>query len=206
MKRSLLVTAVMAVSSACTFDGTGLSAPSQQPSYFGDESDSTAWVPTTGADTPGETDDAPSTGAPTTGPGWSTEEATEPFSSSSDEGTGSPPAVCGDGAVEGDEQCDDGVSENADDGPCTANCLLARCGDGHVQVANGEDCDAGDFNVADPGYGECSLVCTRGPHCGDGKVGPTAEAWHAARQWTDVGVDLLCDDSSAHLYCVQVTP
>ena len=95
MKRSLLVTAVMAVSSACTFDGTGLSAPSQQPSYFGDESDSTAWVPTTGADTPGETDDVPSTGAPTTGPGWSTEEATEPFSSSSDEGTGSPPAVCG---------------------------------------------------------------------------------------------------------------
>lgn len=170
MNRSFMFPAIMAVGSACTFDATGLSVPSQQPSYFGDESDSTDPFPTTGSDTPTETDEAPSSGAPTTGPGSSGEGDTPAVSSSSDEDTGSLLAVCGDGMITGDEECDDGPGENADDRLCTANCLVARCGDGHLQAANGEECDAGGANVGDPGYVECSTDCKKGPYCGDGEV------------------------------------
>lgn len=171
MNRPSLFPAILAAGSACTFDATGLSAPSQQPSYFGDESDSTAPVPTTGAESPTEPGEAPSTDTPTTWPGSPEDGATDPASSSSDEDTGPPlPAICGDGVIAGDEQCDDGPGENSDDGSCTSSCLVARCGDGHLQAANGEACDAGVANVAMPGYDGCSLDCTRGPHCGDGEV------------------------------------
>ena len=38
------------------------------------------------------------------------------------------PAVCGDGAVDADEICDDGNNEQLD--ACTGVCQPARCGDG----------------------------------------------------------------------------
>lgn len=170
MSRNFMFPAILAAGAACTFDATGLSVPSQQPSYFGDESDSTDPLPTTGSDTPTEADEAPSTDSPTTGPGSSGEGATDPASSSGEEDTGSLPAVCGDGVIASGEECDDGLGENADDQLCTASCLVARCGDGHLQAANGEACDAGGANVREPGYGECSIYCERGPFCGDGEV------------------------------------
>lgn len=51
--------------------------------------------------------------------------------------------VCGDGIVEGDEVCDDGLNDGAYGG-CSADCdaLGPHCGDGHVDAD--EECDDGD--------------------------------------------------------------
>ena len=38
------------------------------------------------------------------------------------------PAECGDGTVNGEEECDDGNDVDTD--ACPGTCLLARCGDG----------------------------------------------------------------------------
>jgi hypothetical protein len=59
--------------------------------------------------------------------------------------------VCGNGIVEGDEQCDEGI-DNSDEAPdaCRMNCLLPSCGDGVVD--SGEGCDA-------PEAGVCSDTC-----------------------------------------------
>ena len=72
-------------------------------------------------------------------------------------------AVCGDGVVEGDEECDDGA-DNADDAACTAGCRAAVCGDG--LAGPGEGCDDGNRNDADA----CTNACTPA-ECGDGVVG-----------------------------------
>ena len=114
-------------------------------------------------------------GSPTTTGFGAATYATDSSASSSSDDTDQAPAVCGDGVVTGDEECDAGLGENADDRLCTSTCQHARCGDGHLQVANGEICDSGDANVAEPGYNGCSRTCTRGPHCGDGIVQPEAE-------------------------------
>lgn len=52
-------------------------------------------------------------------------------------------STCGDGAVEGAEECDDGEA-NSDDEPdaCRTTCLLPRCGD--LVVDSGETCDDGN--------------------------------------------------------------
>lgn len=78
---------------------------------------------------------------------------------------------CGDGEVNGSEQCDDGVNNVAyshDGTGCSYECKknVPYCGDG---VRNGpEQCDEGSRN--DGRYGGCTPECTRAPHCGDGIV------------------------------------
>lgn len=49
-----------------------------------------------------------------------------------------PAAECGDGIVEGDEECDDG---GIDTPTCDFDCTSAVCGDGHINTAAGEACD-----------------------------------------------------------------
>ncbi|PLX21916.1 hypothetical protein C0584_01095 [Candidatus Parcubacteria bacterium] len=72
------------------------------------------------------------------------------------------PAVCGNGAVEMGEDCDDG---NAIDGDgCNSNCLHA-CGDGTVTAP--EDCDDGNTTDGD-GCNTFSSSCAY--TCGDGTV------------------------------------
>ena len=70
--------------------------------------------------------------------------------------------ACGDGAVEGDEECDDG--NQADDDACLANCVAARCGDGVVET-DVEACDDGNEDDSD----ECLSSC-EAASCGDGFV------------------------------------
>jgi cysteine-rich repeat protein len=81
---------------------------------------------------------------------------------------------CGNGVVEGEEECDDGLDRNApafnDDwryNGCTTACRLGpRCGDGTV---NGdEECDLGSDNGSDLSQYGCALACTRPSFCGDG--------------------------------------
>src|SRR5690606_27870016 len=53
-------------------------------------------------------------------------------------------AYCGNGIVEGDETCDDGLNRGEAFGECPPGCRLAQyCGDGIVQPHLGETCDLG---------------------------------------------------------------
>jgi fibro-slime domain-containing protein len=80
-------------------------------------------------------------------------------------------SVCGDGIVEGNEQCDEGAANGTGYGHCTAMCTLGpRCGDAILQKPP-EQCDDGTNLTT---YGGTSKVCGPGckyaPYCGDGVV------------------------------------
>ena len=63
------------------------------------------------------------------------------------------PPKCGNGVTEGNEECDDGNGDNADD--CSDRCRKAFCGDSIVQ--NWEECDLGRSN----GMYECDSYCRK---------------------------------------------
>jgi cysteine-rich repeat protein len=65
-------------------------------------------------------------------------------------------AVCGDGKVEGGEECDEGA-DNADDGACTTLCKPPGCGDTLLQP--GEACDDGNA-ASDDGCVACVVPRT----------------------------------------------
>jgi fibro-slime domain-containing protein len=80
---------------------------------------------------------------------------------------------CGDGIINGTEQCDDGP-KNDDNayGGCTTQCTIGPyCGDGKVFPDPAiEQCDDG---VNQSGYGDpngCAPGCKTPPYCGDGNV------------------------------------
>lgn len=68
--------------------------------------------------------------------------------------------VCGDGATQPGEQCDDGNAQDID--LCSNACVAARCGD--LIVQSGEQCDDGNADDLD----SCSNQCVRAV-CGDGR-------------------------------------
>jgi cysteine-rich repeat protein len=69
-------------------------------------------------------------------------------------------AECGNGVVEGSEECDDGNDIETD--PCLSTCEQASCGDGFVQ-AGSEECDDGNDVETD----SCLSTCVEAS-CGDG--------------------------------------
>ena len=71
--------------------------------------------------------------------------------------------VCGDGILEGNEDCDDGNTKDCDG--CSHTCKIEVCGNGRKEC--NEECD--DGNVVD-GDG-CDSNCTL-PRCGNGIVDP----------------------------------
>lgn len=74
--------------------------------------------------------------------------------------------MCGNGIVEGTEECDDGNEISGD--ACTNHCTIARCGDGVVRTGV-EQCD--DGNLADTDC--CRTDCTSPPPtCGNGCLEP----------------------------------
>lgn len=83
------------------------------------------------------------------------------------DGDGDPDPACGNGIVEGDEQCDDGP-DNAETGACKPDCTPAICGDGLVGPR--EACD--DGNTIDDD--ECSNDCVPAT-CGNGIVEGTEQ-------------------------------
>jgi cysteine-rich repeat protein len=72
-------------------------------------------------------------------------------------------ACCGDGNVNGTEECDDANTSNAD--ACLNTCVNATCGDGFIRTGV-EQCDAGAGNSNAPNA-SCRLDCTP-RRCGDG--------------------------------------
>lgn len=71
-------------------------------------------------------------------------------------------SFCGDGIVDGDEECDD--ADHVDIDECSNECRRPVCGNGIVQV--GEDCDLGEAN---DDHGTCKSDCSAAI-CGDGVV------------------------------------
>jgi cysteine-rich repeat protein len=71
--------------------------------------------------------------------------------------------LCGNGQVEGDEECDDGNLVDTDS--CLTNCRTARCGDSFVH-ADVEACDDGNMSNDDACVGDQCAVA----RCGDGYV------------------------------------
>ena len=61
-------------------------------------------------------------------------------------------ACCGNGVVDGGEQCDDGNLSNGD--ACLNSCLNAKCGDGVVRVG-AEECDDGNLSNEDTCLNSC---------------------------------------------------
>ena len=132
----------------------------------------------TGSSGPGDEPGTPTTeDTPTTtdGPATTTSGETTTIMETGDADdttSAADPPVCGNGVIEGDEACDDGIMANGPGQPCGDGCEAAACGDGDVQVSNDEACDDGALNTAQPGYGQCSTTCQRGGFCGDSIVQP----------------------------------
>jgi cysteine-rich repeat protein len=82
--------------------------------------------------------------------------------------------TCGDGVVEGTEQCDDGNQSNTDG--CLNNCMSATCGDGIIE-AEVEQCDDANASNTDACLTTCKVAT-----CGD--------------SFTQDGVE-ECDDGNA---------
>jgi cysteine-rich repeat protein len=111
-----------------------------------------------------------------------------------------PDSICGNGILEGEEECDDGNNENGDG--CTGYCTLeenATCGDGELNP--GEECDDGNNENGDG----CNAICEieRPETCGDGVIDPGEEcdgddlgAATCANQGNYVGGILECT-----IYC-----
>ncbi|WAS97793.1 fibrinogen-like YCDxxxxGGGW domain-containing protein [Nannocystis punicea] len=105
------------------------------------------------------------TSGATPGPGTTTEQAdteatgpsTTTTTSTSSTGMTFVMEVCGDGIVDGGEECDEGA-DNADDGACTTTCAAAKCGDALMQ-AGVEACDDGNA-LADDGCIDCKVPRT----------------------------------------------
>jgi len=96
---------------------------------------------------------------------------------SSDEDVDALHLGCGNGVVEGDEECD----EAGETGTCHADCTIPTCGDGVVDPALGEECDDRGESVS------CDRDCTA-VACGDGVANATA-----GEECDDAGESAACD-------------
>ena len=134
--------------------------------------------------------------------GTSTGGATDPMTSTMGfdtelpTGTTGEPEFCGDGEVNGEEECDEGDA-NDDNGACTSVCLNAACGDGYTQP--GEECDDGELNADDAA---CKSDCTL-PVCGDGIMQP-GEACDDGNDVNDDTCSNTCDLASCGDGMVQM--
>ncbi len=132
-------------------------------------------------------------------------------------------SICGDGLVEGREECDDAgesetcdadcsfaicgdsvanttAGEACDDGgesvTCNINCTLVMCGDELLNTAAGEACDDGGESTT------CDVDCTRS-ECGDGIVNVAAgETCDASGEAADCDLDctaVSCGDGLVNI-------
>jgi len=114
----------------------------------------------------------------------------------SDSSSEGPAAVCGDGIVEGAEECD----EAGESASCDDDCTFVDCGDENVNEAAGEICDEG--GEAFGCDGDCTL-----PECGDGIVNESVdEQCDAGGETFDCDVDCTpaaCGDGVQNLTALE---
>lgn len=107
-------------------------------------------------------------------------------------------AMCGNGLVEGDEQCDDGNDVGTDE--CLVSCQLPGCGDGLVWKGH-EACDDG---INDGSYDGCAVDCLElGPRCGDGMIDEDYEVCDDENDTPDDGCTVCAIDA---LNCCEGEP
>jgi hypothetical protein len=133
---------------------------------------------------------------PTTSVSTTTEPDDTDTGDSSDDTQGE--GFCGDGTVDADEACDDGVNDGSY-GSCLEDCSgpAEHCGDG---VVNGpEACDDG---VNDGSYGGCATDCLEvGPFCGDSVVQEEHEMCDEGEDNENgSGCNVDCVTSGTHVY------
>lgn len=137
---------------------------------------------TTGDDTTGtSTTDATLTTVPLTS--TTSDDTTSDSTSTTEDSTGGTTLVpvCGDGVVEGEEECDAGMmASDVLQGACRPNCKEAGCGDGVVDFVLMEQCDDANTNDGDGCSSACAVEATAS--CGNGTV--------------DRGVGESCDDGN----------
>ncbi len=92
---------------------------------------------------------------------------------------------CGNGFTETDEDCD-GAGESAS---CNADCSVADCGDGIINVSAGETCDDSGESAT------CDVNCTA-VSCGDGTLNTTA-----GEQCDAGGESATCDTDCTLAVC-----
>ncbi len=119
---------------------------------------------TAGSTATGPSSDTTSSGNTSTS-NTSTSETTGGPSGSTSEG---PSPSCGDGELDPGEECDLSAAINDDNGACTLDCKLARCGDKLIWAGH-EACDDGPNNN-DTVYGGCTNQCELGARCNDGEL------------------------------------
>jgi cysteine-rich repeat protein len=73
---------------------------------------------------------------------------------------------CGNGAVDRDEECDDGNTDDTD--ACLTTCRAASCGDGAVWSGR-EECDDGNVLADDGCEPDCTWGCEADGECDDGE-------------------------------------
>jgi cysteine-rich repeat protein len=96
--------------------------------------------------------------------------------------------TCGDGRVDGGEECDDGNAKDYDE--CLNDCSLATCGDGIVN--NYEYCDEGEDNSWEF-WATCPPDCSTNDHCFNG-------VWEPEKS-EECDDDSKADTSSCTLSC-----
>jgi len=145
-----------------------LETASNSPSTASTDPPTTS-LPTTSATSSTSTGapmDTTSTGSTSGGStGGSSTTGNEPSSDSTEP---APSPSCGDAVLDPGEACDLGAAENDDQGACTLECKLPKCGDNLIWAGQ-ESCDNGSENN-DSVYGGCTTQCKYGPRCGDGEI------------------------------------
>lgn len=178
-----------------------------------EETTGDASTSTTAAADPATTTVDPTTTADTTdGPAADTTDGPEtsggPNASTSDGATSeSPvPSFCGDGVLDGGEECDLGVDQNGIDGAaCRETCELNECGDGYI--AGDEVCDDANNTANDGCSPDCALeecgdgITQTGEGCDDGNASNSDECLNTCELpvcgdgFVQVGVE-ECDDKN----------
>ena len=137
-------------------------------------------TPTTADPTTGSSGETPTTTASTESTGGDPittaleTTSTDPSTTALETSSTGTVAGCGDGEVDPDEECDDGLSGNDDNLYCTEDCTLNVCGDGKLFIG-WELCDEGAANNDTYGGGLCTTQCTPAERCGDHKLQPEYE-------------------------------
>jgi uncharacterized protein (TIGR03382 family) len=98
--------------------------------------------------------------------------------------------ICGDGIINGADQCDDGGVNTA---TCDSDCTFPTCGDAIANTAAGEACDDGGESAA------CNADCTTSV-CGDTKVNASA-----GEDCDDGAESATCDANCTNAECGDAT-
>lgn len=185
------IVSVAVVGFGCLYEPSGkVTGSTEEPDSASTASSSSDSEPTSTGGATAATEPAMGTTMDETTGDMSSSAITSSSATSSTDASTGPASVCGDGVVEGVEECDDGM-ETVE---CDANCTYSMCGDGDFNAASGEICDHG------PESALCDADCTP-PLCGDGLVN-----FAAGESCDDGGVSPgdLCDGECISTEIVQV--